>query len=100
MGACEFVTVGKGKTAKDAFHKAVEYDQHENGHSAYSGSIGQKYEYKMVSGFSPKTVKEGYALAEKLLNEDDETYGDKWGPCHCIPVEGTDAFIFFGWAAS
>ena len=100
MGACEFVSSGKGKSAKEAFSNVVSNARYENGHGGYTGTIAEKSAFKMVSGVTAKTVREAADLAEKLLNEDDATYGDKWGPCHCIHVEGTDTYVFFGWASS
>jgi len=100
MGACEFVSSGKGKSAQEAFSKVVADARYENGHRGYTGSIAEKSAFKMVTDHKASTLREASDLAMRLLNEEDDKYGDKWGPCHCIPVEGTDTYVFFGWASS
>lgn len=42
MGACDFTTVGVGKTPQEAFNKAHEAAQWEYGHGGYSGTIAEK----------------------------------------------------------
>lgn len=101
MGASEFVTTGKGKTAQEAFKNARENAQYESGHSGYTGTIAEKDSFEMVKGIvEVPTVGEAHDLAEKLMNEDDKTYGDKWGPAHCIRVSKGSLYVFFGWASS
>ena len=100
MGACEFVNVAKGKTAKDAFSQVVSEAQYESGHGGYTGTIAEKSAFKMVTDHKASTLREASDLAERLLNEEDDKYGDKWGPCGCIRVGETDTYVFFGWASS
>jgi hypothetical protein len=42
MGACDFESVGFGKTANDAFRQAVSEAQYEYGHGGYTGTIAEK----------------------------------------------------------
>ena len=61
-----------------AFQSAVKSDRYENGHDAYSGSIGQKDGYELVSRdpIDPKDF-------EKLKEKNEES---KWGPAMACPV--------------
>jgi hypothetical protein len=42
MGACDFYEVAQGKTAREAFQRAVEDAQYESGHGGYTGTIAEK----------------------------------------------------------
>ena len=42
MGACNFDTVGYGKTAQEAFSGAVAEAEYEHGHGGYTGTIADK----------------------------------------------------------
>ncbi len=99
MGACEFTTGAKGKTAKDAFNTAVQHAQYESGHGGYSGTIAEKHDFVMMG--TAKTKKEAYAMADTFVGDGDPRIDDKWGPAGCIVVEDTpDYYVFFGWASS
>jgi hypothetical protein len=96
MGAQQFYTWGRGKTAKDAFNQAVSDARYEHGHGGYTGTIAEKFEFVMIK------VPEGtdpHEYAEKLVESDDSRIADKWGPAGCIKVSECD-FLFFGSASS
>jgi hypothetical protein len=96
MGAETFTAVGKGKTAQEAFDKAVADARHEYGNRGYTGSLAEKTSYVMITpppGVAP--VK----YASDLIDNDDPRISDKWGPAGCIKMtEGV--YLFFGWASS
>jgi hypothetical protein len=48
MGAEQFCVVAHGKTAQDAFNRAVDAAAYEYGHGGYTGSIAEKHEYALV----------------------------------------------------
>lgn len=96
MGASEFFTRAKGKTAKEAFRAAVEEAQYESGHGGYTGTIAEKHEFRLIA--VPEGVKPG-DFAERLLSEDDKRVSDKWGPAGCVQL-GVGEWLFFGLASS
>lgn len=49
MGAVTFFVRIKGKTARDAFREAVEDARHWSGHGGYTGTIGEKSDYVMIT---------------------------------------------------
>ena len=100
MGACDFYKLVSGKTAQEAFNKAVTDAQYDSGHGGYTGTIAEKSTFVMISNPVCSTKEAAYELAQKLINEDDRRVSDKWGPAGCIPIAGTDKFVFFGWASS
>ena len=96
MGASEFGTKVRGKTAKEAFQAALDQAHWDHGHSGYSGTLAEKSEYVVIpvpAGADP------IAYAGQLMDEDDERIHDKWGPAGCVKVSD-DEFYFFGWASS
>lgn len=99
MGAETFTTPSRGhKTAKKAFHDAVEQAQYDHGHAGYSGTIAEKHYYVMID--VPKEWKgRPYDYADHLLDEGDDRIENKWGPAGCIKVSD-DEWLFFGWASS
>jgi hypothetical protein len=95
MGATDFYTMAKGKTAKDAFNSAVDAARYEHGHGGYTGTIAEKHSFVMIpipNGADP------YKEATRLMDEDDRRILDKWGPAGCIAV-GEGKYLFFGWAS-
>lgn len=98
MGANKFASVAKGKDADEAFRKAVEQAEYEYGHRGYTGTIAEKDDYVLVTDktLSPE---EAAALADKLMDDDDERVNDKWGPAGAIAVDD-GSYYFFGWASS
>jgi len=96
MGASEFGTRAKGKTAREAFKAAQDQAFYDHGHAGYSGTIAEK------NGFVIIAVPDGHDPIEfacRLVDEDDPHISGKWGPAGCVKVaEGV--FYFFGWASS
>jgi len=121
MGADTFITAFQGKTAQAAFGEAISQARYEYGHRGYTGTIAEKHDFIVIKD-KPEDVLKKYAgqlqswtmkdlvsedatarargIATALLDADDERISDKWGPAGCIQVEGTERFIFFGWASS
>lgn len=96
MGACDFSTIAKGKTAKEAFRTAVEDAQYESGHGGYTGTIAEKHEFRMID-LPPG--KDPFEYASELIQNDDRRIRDKWGPAGCIRLDEGE-YLFFGWASS
>lgn len=94
MGAAEFSCSAKGKTAEEAFDNAVSDAQYESGHGGYTGTIADKDEFTLVRPHQDETISECIAR-----HEEDDTFGDRWGPAGCIEI-GTREWLFFGWASS
>jgi hypothetical protein len=95
MGACTFITVAKGKTAKEAFNAACEKARYDFGHAGYTGTIAEKIEFVTI------TLPAGYEpgdYAHELLEQDDPRVSDKWGPAGAIRIDA-DTWLFFGWAS-
>lgn len=100
MGACDFVVVQKGTTAKAAFSEAVEEARHWSGHGGYTGTIAEKHKFTIITEAKCSTVKEAEMLADSLMRKCDKRIDDKWGPAGCIVVENEGAYVFFGYASS
>lgn len=96
MGAENFTVWADGKTAKDAFDKAVAQAQYDYGHSGYTGSIAEKNEFVMIEVPKGEDPRE---YADELINDSDDRIDDKWGPAGCIDA-GDGRYLFFGWAPS
>ena len=60
MGACEYQEMSHGKTAAEAFHRAVTQAQYEYGHGGYTGTIAEKYDFT-VFDLPPRV------MAEKVM---------------------------------
>jgi len=90
MGACDFYDVVEGKTAQEAFQKAVEEARYESGQGGYTGTIAEKggYGFKMIRDSGPvvrermknalreakadlKKVAKGAKLPDKYWGEED-----------------------------
>jgi hypothetical protein len=104
MGAYEFMDVHFGDTAEKAFRDAVEAAEYEHGHGGYSGTIAEKSSFVMICD-KPMADDAAYALARKMLREDDPRVADKWGPAGVIPVEpdprmDMKMWLIFGLASS
>ena len=95
MGATTFMTVGKGKTAEEAFKAAVEEASYLYGFGGYSGTISEKDSFVEVDCPEGKDPKEH---ARELLDNGDPRIEDKWGPAGCIKVKDGE-YLFFGWAS-
>lgn len=82
MGARGFEYTVEAKSLEDfktRFFELAEMDRHDNGHDCYSGDIGQKSHYVMLSStpVSPSVL--------ETLEQENE--GDKWGPAMAAPVK-------------
>lgn len=111
MGANTFSTIGKGKTAHEAFDNAVQDARHEYGNRGYTGSLAEKDRYTLIPApFGPNTElppteaakeyrKALLAFAKKLIADGDERIDDKWGPAGAIDLKD-GSYLFFGWASS
>jgi hypothetical protein len=96
MGASTFGETANGKTAKEAFRKAVEQAQFDYGHAGYTGSIAEKSEFVMIDVPAGKNA---YDHAHDLIDDGDPRIDDKWGPAGCIKLDD-NTWYFFGWASS
>ncbi|MFI6031592.1 hypothetical protein [Amycolatopsis magusensis] len=87
MGAETFTTYAEGADVDTAFRAAIEQAQYDYGHAGYTGTIAEKASYIVIDD-APRSEGDAEALAEKLINDDDERIADKWGPAGAIPVRG------------
>lgn len=97
MGAHDFQTTVRGKTAAEAYANAVEEAITMYGQDPYNGTISTTSGFK-VFGYLPGEhgTLEDY-IEELIMN--DRSGIRKWENCGCIKVsEGQ--YTFFGWAAS
>ena len=103
MGAEQFSARASGRTAQEAFGRAVQEAQYEHGHGGYTGTIAEKSKFKMLApnaGESPKDC------IRRCLDDDAGWWNDKWGPAACVElgpnpkVPGENLYCFFGWASS
>lgn len=105
MGACDFITVARGKSAKEAFQRAVGDAAYEHGHGGYTGTIAEKRDFVMIPYAVPDDVSDidaarfASTFARNLINDGDPRIDDKWGPAGCIKLVGEN-YLFFGWAGS
>ena len=119
MGASEFITLSKGKTADDAFAVAKERAYYDHGHSGYSGTIAEKpgfVEFQRPKGTRTATIQT--MIDDLTWVEDDESlnrlerkyprwpfrrmfhiWDDKWGPSVCIEFKPTQ-YMFCGMAST
>ncbi len=98
MGAQEFIIKATGRTADEAFRKAIDEARYMSGHGGYSGTIGEKSDFTMIE-VEARTDRKKIAFAQKLLEDQDPRIDDKWGPAGCIKLKAKD-YLFFGWASS
>lgn len=98
MGSEFFVTVGKGKTAEDAFHEARERAYYDYGHRGYTGSLAEKDTFVMVEKPDDDESAESFAEGEERGRNPIANY--KWGPCCCVKGDEEDEWVFYGRASS
>lgn len=91
MGAADFMQYQKGSAVADAFNDAVQEARFEHGSGGYSGTLAEKGDYVVLER-SPLERSAAYALAERLMSNDDSRIRDKWGPAGAIPVAADDCF--------
>ena len=94
MGAETFVDMGSGSTAQEAFRSVKRRFGSVDG---YSGTIAEKS--SIVSMGTAATKAEALAMVDQFIDNDDHRIADKWGPAGCISIDGTDKYVFFGWAS-
>jgi len=98
MGATNFVTKSKGKTAMESFKKAIKEAQWEHGHGGYTGTIAEKDSFIMIDYEKEKKEFESPSdFIGRLMDEDDDRISNKWGPAGCIKFK--DEWVFFGLAS-
>ena len=116
MGATNYITVSKGKNAKEAFESARSQAQWDYGHGGYTGTIAEKdsfVQFQRPAGTRQATIKhivEGIAgpdeeitkLAKKYpkfpIRKMLQVWDDKWGPSACMELK-PKVYIFFGMAS-
>lgn len=102
MGAYEFAQRATGTGATDAFDSARRQAEYDHGHSGYTGTIAEKHSFVVIER-KPVGEAEANAIADKLMNDDDDRIADKWGPAGAVlvsEVDGVQDWLFFGWASS
>ena len=115
MGAVTFETLAFGKTAEEAFSKAVEDARHTHGHGGYTGTIAEKDTFEVIPEREHKG-RQKRTVARELIEEGDKRIQSKRGPAGAINCSGTteakryrerkglkgkhgDVWLFFGWAS-
>ena len=100
MGATDFINFGVGSDAKEAFSTLVSSAKYENGHGGYTGTIAEKSSFVMITPPSTVDVSDKRQVRDyidTLLDDDESSISDKWGPAGCIKT--AEGYYFFGWAA-
>ena len=109
MGACSFMTIGYGKTMREAYQKLVEEYEEQYGLNPYNGTISTTCGCKARTPFSTngkwtKTIeKKAYDIAHKRLDVLEKR------ECESIDLgkvsnrithhNGWHKYLFYGWAA-
>lgn len=96
MGASDFFIISRGKTAEEAFVKAIEKAPYDHGHGGYTGTIAEKNNFVMIK---VPEEKDPWNFAEDLMNFGDPRIDDKYGPAGCVKLD-KNRYLFFGWASS
>ena len=91
MGSQTFKVRVLGLDAKNAFRYAVQQAQYDHGHSGYTGTIAEKYEFVMIPCLGAKFIDD---VVQKYIDD-----SDKRDPAGCIEIE-PGKYLFFGWASS
>ena len=116
MGAETFETIQEGRTVGEAFNAAVADALWWHGHAGYTGTIGEKDDYRffdLPTGVRVDDVVEELAMSldrkptdrlvelvgESLAESLFDTYDDKWGPALALKVD-EGKWIFCGWASA
>jgi|TARA_R100001086_G_scaffold43279_1_gene19127 hypothetical protein len=123
MGASEYMNIGKGRTAQEAFDRLVTSAQWEHGHGGYSGTIAEKrdfVEFKRPKGMRRATVLAMARGLGRIMHDDDghpqanqsqtkypqlpiaamfKVWDDKWGPSLAIELSKGE-YLFAGFASS
>lgn len=115
MGAEQFTTRAKGKTAQEAFATATHEAAWERGHGGYTGTIAEKHSFVEITvpkGVPPlafinavqryphdRSTELATAELQNALKKAYDQTDDKWGPAGAVQV-GPEEWLFFGWASS
>lgn len=100
MGACNFTTVARGKTAADAFDTAVRDARYDYGHAGYTGTIAEKsgyVEFALPSGVTADDLE--WAISIHLYIDegvdDDDEYVAKHRPTYekVLAALGRSTFV-------
>jgi len=88
MGACQFQNTGRGKSAKEAYSKLVEYAQDEYGYDSYNGTISTTHGFRDVTDEWKNSKKD----LNKFIDEKFDVANKYDCFCICIkkPVENTN----------
>lgn len=85
--------------AQEAFEHAKSNAVWEHGHGGYTGTIAEKYDFRMIA--TVNTEEEADNIAADLFEKGDPRIEDKRGPAGCIEVRGDEGgWLFFGYARS
>ena len=115
MGASNFVTIGKGKTAQEAFDRLTQEARYYHGHGGYTGTIAEKrsfVEFPRPKGMRKTTILKLVGALGAVSYPDAieaaypklpirrmwDVYDDKWGPALCIALSKGE-YIFGGFAS-
>jgi hypothetical protein len=115
MGATNFVSIGKGATAQEAFDLLTQQAQHYHGHGGYTGTIAEKDEFtefprpkgmrratviKIVDALGnfsyPDAIEAAYPKLP--IRRMWDVYDDKWGPALCMELAKGE-YLFAGFAS-
>ena len=100
MGAADFVAIGYGKTAEEAFDAAISDAQLYHGIGGYSGTIAEKDSFAVLERGRKYSRADADSYAEMLMDADDSRIRDTWGPAGCVQLEEEQGWMFFGYASS
>ena len=115
MGASNFVTIGKGKTAQEAFDRLTQKAGYYHGHGGYTGTIAEKrsfVEFPRPKGMRKTTILKLVGALGAVSYPDAieaaypklpirrmwDVYDDKWGAALCIALSKRE-YIFGGFAS-
>lgn len=85
MGAADFTQSFDHPDVHSAFREAHGEAAFEHGHGGYSGTLAEKGEYVVIREAGKLSKQGAYALANRLMEADDQRIDDKWGPAGAIP---------------
>jgi hypothetical protein len=103
MGAQQFNATGSATSAVDAFLTLADQARHEHGWGGYTGTIGEKADFRMEQ---PRDGETPLDCAKRCSEDPDHWSNDKWGPAACVDGgpdpkrPGLRIFHFFGSAPS
>ena len=118
MGGIIFEDFGYGRTAEQAYNRAVKQAQYDCGHAGYTGTIAEKGGYIVVecpiddvSLFVEAVIEYGRSKTCELDAKHLEVvktahviFNKKWDEALCIPLKERNEkkekrFMFCGWAS-